>query len=78
MTSLNLKKLNKLLLQHPEIMSGSSSEIEVLDARLEAETTHTRDLKCNTVISIPSAFGGEMFPATYPCGRKVIMSVVAR
>ena len=61
MTSPNLKKLNKLLLRHPEITSGNSSEVAVLDARLEVETTHTRDVKCNTVISIPSAFGGKGF-----------------
>ena len=58
MTSISLKKLNKLLLRHPEITSGSSSEVEVVDARLEAETTHTRYVKWNTVISIPSALGG--------------------
>ena len=78
MTSLNLKKLNKLLLKHPEITSGSSSEVEIVDARLEAETHHTRDIRCNTVISIPSAFGGELFPAAYPAGGSVIMSVIPR
>ena len=78
MTSLNLKKLNKLLLKHPEITSGSSSEVEVVDARLEAETKHTRDVKCNTVISIPSAFGGELFPAAYSAGGNVVMSVIPR
>ena len=78
MTSLNLKKLNKLLLKHPEITSGSSSEVEIVDARLEAETHHTRDIRCNTVISIPSAFGGELFPAAYPAGGNVIMSVIPR
>ena len=77
-TSLNLKKLSKLLLKHPEITSGSSSEVEVVDARLEAETRHTRDVRCNTVISIPSAFGGELFPAAYPAGGNVIMSVIPR
>ena len=76
MTSLNLKKLNKLLLKHPEITSGSSSEVEIVDVRLEAETHHTRDIRCNTVISIPSAFGGELFPAAYPAGGNVIMSVI--
>ena len=78
MTSLNLKKLNKLLLKHPEITSGSSSEVEIVDVRLEAETKHTRDIRCNTVISIPSAFGGELFPAAYPAGGNVIMSVIPR
>ena len=78
MTSLNLKKLNKLLLKHPEITSGSSSEVEIVEARLEAETHHTRDIRCNTVISIPSAFGGELFPAAYPAGGNVIMSVIPR
>ena len=69
MTSINLKKLNRLLLRHPENTSGRSSEVEVVDARLEAETTYTRDVKCNTVISTPSAFGGGgMFPAAYPGG----------
>ena len=78
MTSLSLKKLNKLLLKHPETTSGSSSEVEVVDARLEAETKHTRDVKCITVISIPSAFGGELFPAAYPAGGNVVMSVIPR
>ena len=78
MTSINLKKLNKLLLKHPEITKGSSNEVEVVDARLEAETMHTRDVRCNTVISIPSAFGGELFPAAYPAGGNVIMSVIPR
>ena len=78
MTSLNLKKLNKLLLKHPEITSGSSSEVEIVDARLEAETHQTRDIRCNTVISIPSAFGGELSPAAYPAGGNVIMSVIPR
>ena len=50
----------------------------MVDARLEAETTHTRDVKCNTVISIPSAFGGEMFAAAYPARGSVIMSVIPR
>ena len=78
MTSLNLKKLKKLLLKHPEITSGSSSEVEIVDARLEWETNHTRDIRCNTVISIPSALGGELFPAAYPAGGNVIMSVIPR
>ena len=78
MTSLNLKKLNKLLLKHPEITSGSSSDVEIVDARLEAETQNTRDIRCNTVTSIPSAFGGELFPAAYPAGGNVIMSVIPR
>ena len=78
MTSLNLKKLNKLLLKYPEITSGSSSEVEKVDARLEAETRHTRDVKSNTVISIPSAFGGELFSAAYAAGGSVIMSVIPR
>ena len=78
MTSLNLKKLNKLLLEHPEITSGNSSEVEVVYERLEAETRHTRDVKCNTVISLPSAFGGELFPAAYPAGGNVVMSVIPR
>ena len=56
MKSLNLKKLNKLLLKYPEITSGSCSKVEIVDARLEAEIKHTRDIRCNTVISIPSAF----------------------
>ena len=30
----------------------------MVDARLEAVTTNNRDVKCNTVISNPSAFGG--------------------
>ena len=77
MTSINLKKLNKLLLRHPEITSGSSSEVEVVDARLEAETTHTRDVKCNTVTSLPSAFWGKMFTAAHP-GGSVVMSVTPR
>ena len=34
---------------------AASSELEMVDARLEALTAGTRD---NTVISIPSAFGG--------------------
>ena len=75
MTFFNLKKLNKLLLRHPEITSGSSSGVEVVDARLEAETTKTRDVKCNSVISSPSAFGG-MFPAAYP--GNVVLSVIPR
>ena len=78
MKSLNLKNLNKLVLQHQEITSGSSSEVEVVDARLEAETSYTRDVKCNTVISIPSASGGEVFPAAYTAGGNVIMSVIPR
>ena len=78
MTSINLKKLNKLLLKHPEITSGSSSEVEIVDARLEAETQNTRGIRCNTAISIPSAFGGELFPAAYPAGGNVIMSVIPR
>ena len=77
MTSINLKKLNQLLLRHPEITSGSSSKVEVVDARLEAVTTNTRDVECNTVISIPSEFGGrELFPAAYP--GNVFMSVIPR
>ena len=81
MTSINLKKLNKLFLRHPEITSGSRSEVEVVDARLEAETTHTRDVKCITLISIPSAFLGGggvvgMFPVAYP--GNVVMSVIPR
>ena len=51
MTSINLMKLNKLLLKHPEITSGSSIEVEIVEARLEAETQNTRDIRCNTVIS---------------------------
>ena len=78
MTSINLKKLNKLLLKHPEITSGRRSEVEIVDARLEAETKNTRDIRCNTVISILSAFGGELFPAAYPAGGNVIMSVIPR
>ena len=78
MISINLKKLNNFLLKHPEITSGSSSEVEIVDARLEAETQNTRDIRCNTVISIPSAFGGELFPAAYPDGGNVIMSVIPR
>ena len=31
----------------------------MVDARLEAAMTGTRDVKCNTVIEIPSAFGGD-------------------
>ena len=50
--------------------------MEVVDARLEAENTHTRDVKCNAVISISSAFGVEMFPAAYP--GNVVMSVIPR
>ena len=50
----------------------------MVEARLEAETKHTRDVKCNTVISIPSAFGGEMFSAAYPAGGNVVMSVIPR
>ena len=45
MTSISLKKLNNLLLRHPESTSGSSSAVEVVDARLESETTNTRDVK---------------------------------
>ena len=78
MTTLNLKKLNKLLFKYPEITSGSSSEVEIVDARLEAEIKHTRDIRCNTVISIPSAFGGELFPAANPAGGNVVMSVIPR
>ena len=69
--------LNKLPLRHPEITSGSSSEVDVVDVRLEAETTHTRDVKCNTVISLPSAFFGKMFPEAHP-GGSVVMSVIPR
>ena len=36
----------------------SIREVEVFDARLEEVTTGTRDVKCNSVNSIPSAFGG--------------------
>ena len=78
MKSLILRELNKILLKLPETTSGISSEVEVVDTRLEAETNHTRDVKCNTVISIPSAFCGELFPAVYPAGGKVIMSVIPR
>ena len=67
MKSFNLKKLNKLLLRHPEITSGSSSEVEVVDATLEAVKTSIRDDKCITVISIPSAFrGGGVVPGGIP------------
>ena len=54
--------------------------MEVAYARLEAETKHTRDVKCNpaTAIFIPSAFGGELFPAAYPAGGNVVMSVIPR
>ena len=39
-------------------MRARSSEIEVVDAQLEAVTTGSSDVIYNTVISIPSAFGG--------------------
>ena len=52
--------------------------MEVVDARLEAETKQTRDVKCNRVISIPSAFRGELFPAAYPAGGNMVMSVIPR
>ena len=68
MTNINLKKQNKILLRYPEITSGSSSELEVVDARQEAVTTGTRDVKCNTVMSILSAFGGTP-PGGIPCNR---------
>ena len=68
MTNINLKKQNKIFLRYPEITSGSSSELEVVDARQEAVTTGTRDVKCNTVISIFSAFGG-IPPGDIPCNR---------
>ena len=48
MASINLKKSIKLLLRYPEITSGSSSEVEVVDARLEAVNSGTRDVKSNT------------------------------
>ena len=53
LTSLKLKKLIKLSFQYPDITSEISSEIEEVDARLEAVTTGSSDVKCNTVISIP-------------------------
>ena len=53
-----MKKVNKLISQHPQITSGSRSEVEVVDAGMEAVTTGTRDVKSNTVISVPSAFEG--------------------
>ena len=59
-----------------QITSGSSSEVEVVDARLEAVTTGVRDVKCNTVISIPSVFGEELFSAAYPAN--VVMSLIPR
>ena len=71
-----LKKFNTLLLRHPDITSGSSSEIEVADARLEAMTTGLSDVKRNTVTSIPLAFGGKIFPPAYPAN--VVMSVISR
>ena len=77
MTIINLNKLNKLISEYPEITSGSGSgsEVEVVDARMEAVTTGARDVKSNTVISIPSEFGGELFLATY---ANVVMSVITR
>ena len=58
MVSNDLKKLIKLLLRRPEITSRGSSEIEVVDAQMEAVTTGSSDVICNAVISITSAFGG--------------------
>ena len=58
MVTNDLNKLIKLLLRRPEITSRSSSEVEVVDAQLEVVTTGSSDVIYNTVISIPSAFGG--------------------
>ena len=63
-------------MKNPEISSGSRSEVELSDARFEVVTTGVRDVKCITVISIPSAFGGELFPAAYTAN--VVMSVIPR
>ena len=58
MASINLNKIKKSLLRHSKFTSGSSSKIEEVDKRLEAVTTGARDVKFNTVVSIPAAFGG--------------------
>ena len=44
MASINLKKINQFFLRTPEITSGSSSGVEVVDARLEAVTTGSREV----------------------------------
>ena len=58
----SLKILNKLLVECSDIVSSSdsSSEVEVINERLEARTTGTVEAKANTVISIPSEFTGEI------------------
>ena len=47
----------------------SIREVEVFDARLEEVTKGTRDVKCNTVNSIPSAFGGGVVSCNVPGKR---------
>ena len=75
MASISLRKLNNILLRHPEIASGSSSEIEVVGAQLDAVTTGSSAVNCKIVISIPSAFGGRgIIPPRYPANA--VMSVV--
>ena len=58
--SINLQKIKKLLLRYPEITSGSSSDVEVVDERLEAATTKSREVRSKTVVSISSAFEGDI------------------
>ena len=57
--SINLQK-KKILLRYPEITSGSSSDVEVVDERLEAATTKSREVRSKTVVSISSAFEGDI------------------
>ena len=77
MASINLENLSTPLFLYPEFTSGSSSEVEVSNARLEAVTTGSRDMKCHTVISILSSFRGrgvEILQPSFPAN--VVMSVI--
>ena len=54
----------------------SSDEITVINPEIVAITKNTRDLKINTVLSIPSKFPGELFPTVNP--NQQIMSINPR
>ena len=56
---LNLKKLNKNFSRYPEITSGSSSDIEVFDEKLEIIIIGTSDAKTSTVITTNGVLGAK-------------------
>ena len=75
-----LRKIEKFLERHPSFDTSESgvTEVKELDGetRLQAIPTETTTTKMNAVLSIPSAFKDETFPAVDPKNCK--MSIVPR